>query len=325
MKAIQVSQTGGVEVLQVRDLPQPDLKPGQVLVRNHYSGVNFIDIYHRTGQYKLPLPFTPGREGAGVVERVSEDVKHIRVGDRVAYFSPGSYAEFTAANAAQTTVLPDGVSFEMGSVYCVAGLTSLVLSSEVYQVKQSDTVLIHAAAGGVGQILSQICKNHFKVQTVIGTTSSEEKAEIARKNGCDHVILYSKPGVSVYDEVMKITGGAGCNVVYDGVGKSTFDVSLDCVAKRGWLLLFGGASGPVPPLDILRLSKGAKNLARPSLMEFISTKEDFDRLSQKFFAMLVAGEVKIDISKVYNLENVSQAHSDLEGGKSTGKLVLKCA
>lgn len=291
-------------------------------MKNHYSGVNFIDVYHRTGLYPLPLPFVPGREGAGVVEAVGDGVQHVRVGDRVAYFSAGSYAEYTLASASTTSVLPAKVTLEQGAIAHVAGITTLMLAQEIYRVKRGDYVLVHAAAGGVGQALCQFCAHVGAV--VIGTTSSEMKAAIARQAGAQHVILYNDGGLnSVIDQVMALTKGAGCRVVFDGVGKATFEQSLAACGIRGLIACFGNASGKPDAFDVTRLTKGSKMITRPTMADFIRQPEDYQRLISQVYQLQADGVLRFAVDSHYQLADAAQAHRDLEGRKTTGKLALR--
>eukprot|EP00158_Paraphelidium_tribonemae_P001775 Partr_v1_DN24795_c0_g2_i2_m37370 putative Quinone oxidoreductase len=311
MKAVVVSRIGGPEVLSLATgLAKPVPTQDQLLVKVAYSGVNFIDTYHRSGLYAMPLPFTPGREGAGVVVQQSQNPSsNFKTGDRVAFFMPGSCAEYACPSIYKCIKVPEGVPMDVAGSCLLAGLTALMLTQETYRVKRGDTVLIHAVAGGVGQLLCQMCKQVGA--SVIGTTSSVEKADIGRALGADHIIDYTK--VDVLTEVMRLTGDVGVDVVYDGVGKATFDASLACVRPHGWFLSFGNASGKPEPFDILRLGKGSKKLMRPALVDFISTAADFQRLAADLFERIAGGKLKISIYKQYPPENVADAHRDLEG------------
>ncbi|CAG8613481.1 10333_t:CDS:2 [Paraglomus brasilianum] len=319
MKAIQIQNVGGVEVLQYTDVPRPTVSPNTVLVKNHAIGVNFIDIYQRTGVYTLSLPAILGREGAGVVEQIGEGVENIAAGDRVAYMGPSSYAEYTVASANHVYKLPENVDFKLGAAALLQGLTAWTLVTQAYAIKKGDWVLIHAAAGGTGLLLTQIAK-HLGAN-VIGTVSTPEKAEQASRAGADHVINYTTS--DVLSGVKALTSNEGVNVAYDGVGKDTFDTSLASLRRLGWMVSFGNASGVVPPFSLLRLSEKNVTLVRPTLFNYIATREEFNKYCEEFFALLVAQKVDIKIHKTYKLSDVKQAHSDLEGRKTSGKLVLE--
>ncbi|KAJ3147418.1 hypothetical protein HK101_002224 [Irineochytrium annulatum] len=321
MRAVIINAHGGPDALQyVTDAPKPAAPgAGQILVKNSHVGVNFIDTYHRTGLYKVQLPFTLGREAAGVVEAVGEGVTRFKVGDRVAYFAGSTYAEYAISPEDPVVKLPDDISFENGAAMCLQGATALSLTKMAYEVKKGDFVLVHAAAGGTGRLLAQVCR-HFGA-TVIGTTSSEAKAEVARAAGCHHVILYTSQDVVA--EVKRITSGKGCQVVYDGVGKTTFEVSLACLARLGTLASFGNASGKVDDVDIMKLVPNAVKLMRPSLFQMMQTREDMELLLYPLPEMVQKKILNIHIHKVYDLKDAAQAHRDLEGRQTQGKLILK--
>ncbi|KAI9336390.1 hypothetical protein BDR26DRAFT_912041 [Obelidium mucronatum] len=320
MRAALFRSTGPSSVLEfVTNAAKPTPAAGQLLVRNQFIGINFIDTYHRTGLYKVPLPYIPGREASGVVEAVGEGVSSFQVGDRVAYMNANTCAEYALASQEQTIKVPTNVSMEQAAALLLQGATAMSLTRLAYEVKKGDHVLIHAAAGGTGQMLVQICKHYGAV--VIGTTSSPEKAETARKAGADHVILYTQQNVK--DEVLKITSGKGVQVVYDGVGKSTFDISLGSLARLGTLASFGNASGKVDDVDIMKLVPNAVRLMRPSLFSFIKDKADFDFLVNPLLELFGAGKITIHIHKIYDLSDIKSAHDDLESGKTQGKLLLR--
>ncbi|KAI9179752.1 hypothetical protein H9P43_005082 [Blastocladiella emersonii ATCC 22665] len=320
MKAIQVAKTGGIEVLTyTTSVARPAVAAGQVLVKNAYSGVNFIDTYHRGGLYPLPLPFIPGREGAGVVEAVGDGVTEFAVGDRVAWMGPGSYAEYTAMGTTHVTKIPASVSLETAAAGLLQGLTALTLVKLAYPIKQGDTVLIHAAAGGTGGLLVQLAK-HLGA-TVIGTTSSDAKVAEATRLGADHVIRYDRENIA--ERVKEITGGKGVHAVYDGVGKATFQASLDSLGRRGFLLTFGNASGKVPDVNVFSLTKNNVYLARPTLFEYIKTHEEFLELAQELFALLEAKKLEVRLHKVYPLSAAAESHTEIEAGKTVGKILLK--
>ncbi|KAJ9054904.1 hypothetical protein DSO57_1009561 [Entomophthora muscae] len=317
-KAIQIKKNGGVEVLEYVDVPSPVMKGTDVLIRNHAIGVNFIDTYHREGIYPVSLPMVLGREGAGIVEAVGDQVTKFKVGDRVVYLSPGSYAETVAVAETMVSILPLELSFEIGAACLLQGLTGLTMVQEAYSIKKGDTVLIHAAAGGMGLVLTQLSKNYGA--TVIGTTSSTEKAELAKQVGADFVINYTCE--DVYEKVSEYTKGLGVQAVFDGVGKDTFESSLKCCAPLATMISFGNASGKVPPVDILKL--GAKNikLMRTNLFNFFTTPESFHNYAFQLLELVKSKKITISIFKTYLLSDAHLAHSDLEGRKTTGKLVL---
>jgi NADPH2:quinone reductase len=320
MKAIQVSQVGGPEVLKLVNLPTPDPKSNEALVQIKATGVNFIDVYFREGRYPTPLPFINGQEAAGVVVAVGSDVRTLRLGDRVAYSNVlGSYAEYAAVPADRLVKIPDELDFNQAAAAMLQGMTAHYLSHSTYPIKSGNTVLIHAAAGGVGLLLVQMAKNLGA--RVIGTAGSEEKAQLARDAGADEVIVYTKKDFET--ETRRLTEGQGVYVVYDGVGKDTFEKDLNVLRPRGYLVLFGGASGPVPPFDLMQLTKhGSLFITRPSLQHYVATREELEQRSHDVLQMIVRGDLKLRIHKTYPLEEAQQAHRDLEGRKTTGKLLL---
>jgi NADPH2:quinone reductase len=320
MKAIQVSQVGGPEVLKLVNLPTPDPKSNEALVQIKATGVNFIDVYFREGRYPTPLPFINGQEAAGVVVAVGSDVRTLRLGDRVAYSNVlGSYAEYAAVPADRLVKIPDELDFNQAAAAMLQGMTAHYLSHSTYPIKSGNTVLIHAAAGGVGLLLVQMAKNLGA--RVIGTAGSEEKAQLARDAGADEVIVYTKKDFET--ETRRLTEGQGVYVVYDGVGKDTFEKDLNVLRPRGYLVLFGGASGPVPPFDLMQLTKhGSLFITRPSLQHYVATREELEQLSHDVLQMIVRGDLKLRIHKTYPLEEAQQAHRDLDGRKTTGKLLL---
>ncbi|AOY91324.1 quinone oxidoreductase [Cupriavidus sp. USMAA2-4] len=320
-KAIRITETGGPEVMQWVDVEVGEPGPGQVRVRHEAVGLNYIDVYFRTGLYKQPLPAGLGMEGAGVVEAVGAGVGHLKAGDRVAYAGrpTGAYAQVRVMPADIVVRLPESISFEQGAAMMLQGLTSQYLLRDSYRVQPGDTVLFHAAAGGVGLIACQWLK--ALGATVIGTVGSEEKAALARAHGCDHTILYTSE--SFVDRVKEITGGKGVPVVYDSIGKDTFNGSLDCLAPRGTMVSFGNASGPVPPVDISVLgNKGSLRLTRPTLMTYVVHRELLEPMAAELFEVVASGKVKIEVNQRYALSEVAQAHRDLEGRKTTGSTVL---
>jgi NADPH2:quinone reductase len=320
-KAIRIEQTGGPEVMQWVDVDVGEPGPGQVRVRHEAVGLNYIDVYFRTGLYKQPLPGGLGMEGAGVVEAVGEGVGHVSVGDRVAYAGrpTGAYAQVRVMPADIVVRLPDAIPFDTAAAMMLQGLTAQYLIRDSYKVQPGDTVLLHAAAGGVGLIVSQWLK--ALGVTVIGTVGTDEKAELARANGCAHTIVYTRE--SFVDRVKEITNGEGVPAVYDSIGKDTFQGSLDCLAPRGTMVSFGNASGPVPPFDLSVLgSKGSLRLTRPTLMTYVVHRELLEPMVADLFDAVTTGKVKVDIRQRYALSEVAQAHRDLESRKTTGSTIL---
>ncbi len=320
MKAIQVKQTGGPEVMELLDLPVPEPKANEALVKLAASGVNFIDVYHREGRYKVALPFTPGQEGAGVVTAVGADVKSMKVGDRVAWSHLlGAYAEFEAIAADRLVPIPAGVSDQQAAATMLQGMTAHYLAFDTYPLKRGETALVHAAAGGVGLLLVQMAHNIGA--RVIATVSTQEKAKLARDAGADDVILYTQTDFE--SETKKLTGGKGLDVIYDSVGKTTFEKGLNLLRPRGMMVLFGGSSGAVPPFDPITLTqKGSLFLTRPSLGNYIATREELLARSGAVFGMIGAGKLKLRIEHTYPLAEAQRAHRELEGRKTTGKLLL---
>jgi NADPH2:quinone reductase len=320
MKAIQVKQTGGPEVMQVADLPVPQPKPNEAVVKIAASGVNFIDVYLREGRYKAPLPFVPGQEGAGSVTAVGADVKSVKLGDRVAWCGVmGSYAEYAAVPAERLVPVPSGVNDQQAASVMLQGMTAQYLIYDTFPLKRGQTALIHAAAGGVGQLLVQMAHNIGA--RVIATVSTDEKAELAKQAGADDVILYSK--VDFETETKRLTEGRGVDVVYDGVGKTTFAKSLNVLRLRGMMVLFGGSSGSVPPFDLLELSqKGSLYVTRPRLFDYIVTTEELHARANALFKMIADGKLKLRIEHIYPLADAGKAHQEMEGRMTTGKLLL---
>jgi NADPH2:quinone reductase len=332
MKAIQIKQTGGPEVLQLVDVPIPQPKPNETLVKLSASGVNFIDIYQREGRYKVPLPFVLGQEGAGRVTAVGSDVRSVKVGDRVAYaYSPlhawgvtsaealGSYAEYAAIPADRLVPIPAAISEQEAAASMLQGMTAHYLSHDTYPLKRGETALIHAAAGGVGWLLVQMAHNIGA--RVIGTVSTEEKAKLARDAGADEIILYTKQDFEV--ETKRMTNGRGVDVVYDGVGKTTFEKGLNILRPRGYMVLFGGSSGPVPPFDLVQLStKGSLFVTRPTLVHYLATTEELQARASAVFSMIAERKLKLRIERTYPLADAAEAQRDLESRITTGKLLL---
>jgi len=320
MKAIQVARVGGPEALTLVEVPVPDPKPNEALVQIKAAGVNFIDVYFREGRYPAPLPFINGQEAAGMVVAVGPDVTTLRLGDRVAYTGTlGSYSEYAAVPADRLVKIPAELDFEQAAAAMLQGMTAHYLSHSTYPIKTGDTALIHAAAGGVGLLLVQMAKRLGA--RVIATAGSEAKAELARGAGADEVIIYTEQDFET--ETQRLTGNQGVQVVYDGVGKDTFERDLKVLSPRGYLVLFGGASGAVPPFDLLELTKhGSLFVTRPSLQHYVASRKELEQRSNDVLQMVVRGDLKLRIHKKYPLEDVRQAHLDLEGRKTTGKLLL---
>ena len=320
MKAIQVKQTGGPEVLQFVDLPIPQPKPNEAVVKVHASGVNFIDVYYREGRYKTQLPFVVGQEASGVVSAVGADVKNFAVGDRVAYCMVlGAYAEYASIAADHLVKIPAGVNDREAAAAMLQGMTAHYLTHDTYPLKKAETALIHAAAGGVGLLLVQMA--HHIGARVIATVSTEEKAKLAREAGADDVILYTQ--IDFEAENKRLTAGKGVDVVYDSVGNTTFEKGLNLLRPRGMMALYGGSSGPAPAIDPITLTqKGSLFLTRPSLGAYIATPQELQQRAGAVFNMIGAGELKLRIEHIYPLADAQQAHRDLEGRKTTGKLLL---
>ncbi|ADG12636.1 quinone oxidoreductase [Caulobacter segnis] len=319
MLAIQISRTGGPEVLEAVQVEAPSPAAGQILVRHAAVGLNYIDTYHRSGLYPLKLPSGLGLEAAGTVEAVGDGVTRFQVGDRVAYNGTmGAYAEAAVVPADRAVRIPDSVSLEIAAAVLLKGMTAEFLVRRCFHVKQGDTVLIHAAAGGVGQILVQWCK--ALGASVIATVGSEAKATIARDLGADHVIDYGHEDIVA--KVGELTGGQGVAVVYDGVGKDTWAASLKSLARRGVMVTFGNASGPVPPFAPLELGGKSLFVTRPRLFDYITTTEELDESAEALFAVLGSGAVKIDIGQTFPLAEARAAHEALEGRRTIGATLL---
>lgn len=320
MKAIVVENCGGPEVLTYRDAEKPSPKAGEALVRLEAVGLNFIDVYHRTGLYPLPRPFIPGMEAAGVVESVGDGVSEVKIGDRVAYaMQPGAYADYAVVPAWKLVNVPEGVSSQQAAAAMLQGMTAHYLVTSTYALKAGDTALIHAAAGGVGLLLIQMAKRIGA--RAIGTVSTEAKAELARQAGADEVILYTEQDFEA--ETRRLTEGRGVNVVYDSVGQTTFLKSLNSLAPRGMLALFGQSSGPVTAFDpALLAQKGSLFLTRPSLAAYAATREELMWRAGDLFDWIKSGELKLRIEKTLSLSDAAEAHRQLEGRKTTGKVLL---
>jgi NADPH2:quinone reductase len=321
--AIRFHETGGPEVMRCEEVAVGEPRAGQVRLRHVAVGLNFADTYFRSGLYAVPLPAGLGVEAAGVVESVGEGVTGIAPGDRVAYTgflnTLGAYSTERIVPAAPLMKLPDGISCETAAAMTMRGLTSAYLLRRIWPLKAGDSVLLHAAAGGVGLIVAQWAK--LLGLTVIGTVSNEQKAAIARAHGCDHVILYRREDVA--KRVRELTGGVGVSVVFDGIGKTTFAGSLDSVKRRGLLVCFGTASGPIPPIDTPQLAlKGSLYVTRPALADYIADPAERNQLAAELFGHVAAGRIKIEINQRYELRDAVQAHRDLEAGRTTGSSVF---
>ncbi len=320
MQAIQILTTGSADVLTLRDLPTPNPGPGEALIRIEASGVNFIDTYFREGRYPAKLPYTLGQEAAGIVESVAPDVTEVKPGDRVAWCGiPGTYAEYAVAPTARLVPIPEGVSFKDAAAALIQGITSHYLTHSTYAIQPGDEVLIHAGAGGTGLLFIQMAKSLGA--RVITTVSTDEKAALAHEAGADEIILYTKEDFAA--RVKQLTNDRGLPVVYDSVGKTTFEQSLQCLRPRGLMVLFGGSSGPVPPFDLIRLSTmGSLYVTRPTMKDYIATTADLRARTNDIFDGIAKGTLKLRAEHIYPLTEAARAHRDLEARKTTGKLLL---
>jgi NADPH2:quinone reductase len=320
MKAIQVPKTGGVEVLTLVDIPTPKPKPNEVIVKIAAAGVNYIDVYFREGRYPVTPPLILGQEASGVVSEMGSDVKDFKPGERVAYAGiTGAYAEYEAVPADRLVRVPAGITDHQAAAALLQGITAQYLTHTTYPIKKGETALIHAAAGGVGLLLVQMSKNVGA--RVIATVSTEEKAKLAREAGADDVIFYTKQDFEV--ETKRLTDGKGVHVIYDGVGKTTFDQDLNVLRPRGYLALFGASSGPVPLFDLNKLAqKGSLFITRPTLGHHIASHEELQQRATDVLNMIASGKLKLRIEHLYPLGEAQQAHRDLEGRTTTGKLLL---
>ena len=320
MKAIRVHTPGGAEALRYEDVPTPTPGAGQALVKIEAAGLNFIDIYMRTGLYKNPLPFTPGQEGAGSVEAVGPNVSEVKVGDRVAYTGvTGAYAAYAIVPSARLVKLPEGTDARTGAAAMLQGMTAHYLAHSTYPLKASDTALVHAAAGGVGLLLVQMAKRGGA--RVFGTVSTEAKAKLAKEAGADEVIRYTEQDFEA--EMKRLTNGRGVEVVYDSVGKTTFEKSLNCLVPRGYLVLYGQSSGPVPAFDLAQLgAKGSLFITRPTLGHYTLTREELLQRSGDVLGWIRSGQLKLRIEQTFPLSDAAEAHQRLEGRLTTGKLLL---
>jgi len=321
-KAIRIHKTGGPEVMQWEDIDVPAPGPGEARIRHTAIGLNYVDTYHRSGLYPVPLPAIIGSEGAGVVEAVGPNIHDIKRGDHVAYGNApiGAYAEERNIPADRLVKIPQGISDEQAASMMLKGLTAQYLLRTIYRVTEDDTVLFHAATGGVGLIFGQWAK--YLGATVIGTAGSEQKAKLARTHGYDHVILYREKNFA--EEVKKLTRGEGVPVVYDGVGKDTFMGSLNCLKPRGLMVSFGNTSGPVPPFSIgILAQKGSLYVTRPTLATYVGRRDDLVAAAEELFEVVLSGGVKINVNQTYTLKDAAKAHADLEARKNAGSTVLR--
>jgi len=320
MRAIEITQTGGPEVMVLRELPTPEPGAGQALMQIEACGVNFIDVYQREGRYAVPLPFVPGQEAAGTVIAVGADVSAVKVGDRVAWCHVmGTYAEYAVAPLAKLIAIPDSITTKQAAGAMLQGMTAHYLAHSTYAIQDGDTVLIHAGAGGVGLLLIQMAKRLGA--RVLTTVSTEEKAALARHEGADEVILYTQEDFA--PKVRELTGGKGVPVVYDSVGKTTFDGSLACLQTRGMMVLYGGSSGAVPPFDLIQLStKGSLFVTRPTMKDYTATRADLEQRAGDVLKWVAEDNLKLRLEHSYPLAEAAQAHRDLEGRKTTGKVLL---
>lgn len=321
MRAVRVHEPGGAGAMRVEDVPVPRPGAGEALVRLEAAGVNFIDVYKRTGLYTIPLPATLGEEGAGTVAAVGAGVAEVREGDRVAWAGVlGAYAEYAVVPAAKLVPLPDGVGAAQGAAVMLQGLTAHYLATSTYPLREGDRCLVHAAAGGVGLLLVQIARRRGAF--VIGTAGSDDKAELARAAGADEVIVYTRDDFVA--ETRRLTGGRGLQVVYDSVGRTTFLPGLELLAPRGTMVLFGQSSGPVAPVDPQLLNqKGSLFLTRPTLAHYVATREELLGRAGELFAWIAAGELSVRVGAEYPLEDAAEAHRALEGRRTTGKVLLR--
>jgi NADPH2:quinone reductase len=320
MHAIRVEEHGGPEVLKYQEIPTPQPQAGEVLVKIAATGVNFIDIYYRLGQYPVQLPYTPGNEASGIVEAVGEGVTEFKPGDQVAHCDKmGSYAEYQVVPGNKLVPVPEGIDLKQAAAGMLQGITAHYLSHSTYPIQSGETILIHAGAGGVGQLLIQMAK--MRGATVITTVSTEEKAGLARQAGADHVINYAETDFE--EEVIRLTGGEKLPVVYDSVGNTTFEKSLNCLRPRGYMVLYGASSGPVPPFDPQILNrKGSLYLTRPTMGHYIATREELLQRSGDVFNWVLSGKLKLKYDHTYPLSEAAQAHRDLKARATTGKVLL---
>jgi len=319
MKAVRVHQAGEPDRLSYEDIPMPEPGAGQARVQIEAAGVNFIDVYHRSGLYNMALPMTLGTEAAGTVDAVGPDVGGLAAGDRVAYvLQLGAYAEYAVVQADRLVPVPAGIELRQAAAVILQGMTAHYLAHSTYAIHAGDTALIHAAAGGVGHLLVQVAKR--RGARVIGTASTPEKARLATEAGVDHVIRYTE--VDFADEVANLTGGKGVQVVYDSVGQATFEGSLRCLARRGTMVLFGQSSGQVPPFNLGALARGSLYVTRPTLGDYVAAREELLARAGDLFAWMAAGELEVRIDRTFPLAEAAEAHRYLEGRQTKGKVLL---
>ncbi|KAF9088031.1 NADPH:quinone reductase [Mortierella sp. GBA35] len=321
-RVIRVAEHGDVSALQPTNIPRPVPKPDQVLVKVAYAGVNYIDISERQGTFPTPAPLIPGREGSGEIVEVGSEVSYnFKVGDRVAFLGTSTYSDYVVVDTIHLAKLPDHVSLETGAALVLQGLTAVGLVRKGYAIQKGDWVVVHAAAGGVGLLVSQLA--HHLGAHVIGTVSTEEKAALARANGAEHVVLINNGYEALEKKVKELTNGQGVHAVYDSIGQATFESSLNIVRRSGTLVLYGSASGNIPPFLLVRLAGKNVKVTWTSLYTYITTREEFEELYAETAELVEKEQLKIAVHKVYPIEDVQQAHLDLEGRKTTGKLLLK--
>ena len=320
MKAIRVHEYGGPEVLRLEDVSVPEPAAGEAVVKLHASGLNFIDVYYRKGVYKAPqMPFTAGMEAAGVVTAVGADTGDVKVGDRVAYaMAMGAYAEYSSVPWSRLVKLPGSIDFQQGAAIMLQGMTAHYLTHSTFPLKQGSTALVHAAAGGVGLLLTQVCR--LLGATVYATVGTDAKGELARAAGASEVIVYSKQDFEA--EVKRLTNGRGVDVVYDAVGRTTFEKSLNCLRPRGFLVMYGKSSGPVGAFDPDTLAKGSLFLTRPGLPHHIATRDELLSRANDLFKWVTSGQIKLTIGHTFPLIDAGKAHEALEGRRTTGKVLL---
>lgn len=321
-KAVRIHETGekAADVTRIEQVEIPEINDNEFLVKNHFAGLNFIESYFRKGLYPCPKPMNHGREATGEIVKVGANVKKFQVGDKVAYMEAGCLREYYVLTEKNSVCkLPEGIDEKQASAGIIQGLTAYVMTTRAYQIKKGDIVMIHAAAGGTGALLVQFAKSFGA--TVIGTTSTKEKCEIAKEAGCDYVINYKEE--NTVEKVKEYTNGKGAIAIYDSVGKDTWDATMQCAAKRGTIVSFGNASGPVPPVSLLTLSPKCLTISRPTLMGFIDNAEEFEEYANKLFEFIKSGELKIRVSATYSLDQFVEAMDSLESGKTIGKLMFE--
>ncbi|OMH82039.1 putative quinone oxidoreductase [Zancudomyces culisetae] len=320
MKAIRIEKPGDVSVIKYLDIPKPQIEKNKILVKNKFVGLNFLETYFRTGLFKASMPLVLGHEGAGIVEEVGSDVTGFEVGSRVVYLSShNAYAEYILVDPVNAAIVPEQMALDTASASLLQGLTAVTFVKRAYNVKKGDIVLVHAAAGGTGQLLVQLCKHYGA--TVIGTTSNEEKAKLATDAGADHIIYYTREDVPT--RVKEITNGQMVNAVFDGVGKSTFQASFDSLRRCGTLVSFGNASGVIPKVESSVLSEKEIALVSPGVFNYVRTREEFTEACSTLFDLVESGSLKVNICKEFDLKDAADAHRFIEAGKTTGKILLR--